>query len=570
MLARPRPLVSRRAGVAVALACAAVAASLLVPFILRQNAWIEWGNSLWLIERQAGSMRELGHPSYFLQTEATGAFYPQFLFYGGALFALAGGLAIAFGSAWAAYVAILVLAAAGAFGGTLWLGRQAGLGTGLASLPALAVATSPYAVTLLYGRGAWAEIVAVGALPLALAGAFAVVRGDRPWLGLAALAVAVAAVGGSHNITVVWGSLVCGAVVLVAVWALGPRGLGRPARGRLAITAGGLLLGGALVAWSLVPAAAYGRTTRAYIDGPGFLDSADEVDRLDVILRPYPYVPSSIGDVSPANYYQLPVYVLAWTAVVVGATLLRRRARRVDRRLAVGLWALLACLATLLVADPIWDVLPGLLTAIQFPLRLHAYVVLVTALLVIVALRMLRGRERQAAWVGALVVALSVQAGFAQYGAWNAPVFFGREQVHPGIFPAGFGEYQATMYRRGREGAIPRPGAEIGLAGLVADRLEVSEVAPPSPLYGTGVVASDVVGVRAPWTIAGYDRSGFAVLRSPPPGQGAALVVEPAHPWPVTLGTYLSLAALAIGLAGGGFLAARRLGRVVSGRARPA
>jgi hypothetical protein len=413
-------------------------------------------------------------------------------------------------------------------------------------------------------------VVAISALPLALAGACAIVRRDRTWRGLAALVVAVAAVGGSHNITVVWGALVCGAVLLVAAWAAGPERLRLVGTRRAALATGGVLLGGALVAWSLLPAAAYGRTTRAYRAGPGLLDRLQDVDRLDVILRPYPYAPSPIAELSPANHYQLPVYVLAWAAAACAVVIVGRRARPADRRLAIGLWTLLGVLTVLLVANPLWDHLPGLLTAIQFPLRLHAYAALVTGLLVLIGLRMLRDHPRRAAWVGALVAALAVQVGMAQYTAWSAPSYFRHENVVLGAFPAGFDKYQRTMYRRVDTDPVPRPPTGIGLAGLTQARLVADPPAPRAPRYASRIVASDVVGVRAPWSIEGRDRAGFAVLRPPPPGDDAPLVAEPARPWPVAAGTILSLGALALAALGGLVLIGAAVARRLSGKARAA
>ena len=66
-------------------------------------------------------------PTYFLHTTETGLFYPQFAFYGGSLFVATGALAIALGSAWAAFVAVLVVAVAAVYGGMVWIG-SAGLG----------------------------------------------------------------------------------------------------------------------------------------------------------------------------------------------------------------------------------------------------------------------------------------------------------------------------------------------------------------------------------------------------------------------------------------------------------
>jgi hypothetical protein len=223
-----------------------------------------------------------------------------------------------------------------------------------------------------------------------------------------------------------------------------------------------------------------------------------------------------------------------------------------------------------LVANPLWDHLPGLLTAIQFPLRLHAYAALVTGLLVLIGLRMLRDHPRRAAWVGALVAALAVQVGMAQYTAWSAPSYFRHENVVLGAFPAGFDKYQRTMYRRVDTDPVPRPPTGIGLAGLTQARLVADPPAPRAPRYASRIVASDVVGVRAPWSIEGRDRAGFAVLRPPPPGDDAPLVAEPARPWPVAAGTILSLGALALAALGGLVLIGAAVARRLSGKARAA
>src|SRR5689334_22992917 len=97
----------------------------LVPFVARQNAWHEWSNYLWLIEQQSESIHKLGHPSLFLHSDF-GVFYPQFIFYGGSLWSLAGVLSILFGSAWLAYLVLLVGGIAMGYGGAWWLARQFG------------------------------------------------------------------------------------------------------------------------------------------------------------------------------------------------------------------------------------------------------------------------------------------------------------------------------------------------------------------------------------------------------------------------------------------------------------
>lgn len=553
--------VSGRAACALAVGCPLIALSLLVPFVLRQNAWVEWSNALWLVERQADVIRATGHPTYFLHTPETGVFYPQFLFYGGSLFALTGGLATLIGSAWWAFVAVLALATSCAYGGTLWLARQADLDIGAASLAAVVVSTSPYTVSALYGRGAWTEIVATSALPLGLAGALAVVRADRPWAGVAAVTATAAIVAGSHNITVVWGTLVCGAIALTGLSAMGSDARRRLSPRRLLAIAGALILGAALVSWTLLPSAIYGSQTRAYADSPHFLDALKSVDRLDVVFRPDPYVPPSIAAVNPANHYQLPVYVLAWCLAAVAATLVRRRADRTDRRLAIGLFLLLGGLVALLVVDPLWDHMPGYLAAIQFPLRIHAYAVLVIALLVVVALRMAALSPRPGLWLAGLAVALAVQTGLAQYAAWNAPRFVGREQIRAETLPWSFQLYQQAMYRTVDPRPLDRPAAAVNLSPPGADGgARGSEPPRGGTTVASNLVASHFVRVRPPWRLGGADADGLAVLVRPP-GGASAPIAEAAHPWPVALGTALSLAAMGVLGAGGIFLATRGLRR---------
>jgi hypothetical protein len=555
-----------RGPVAVA-AGAAVALALLLPFALRQNAWVEWGNALWLVERQAESVRDLGHPTYFMDTPETGAFYPQYLFYGGSFFGVLGTLAAALGGSWGPFLAALVLASAAAFGGTLWLGRQAGLGWAAATLPALVVVTAPYTLTDLYGRGAVTEVIAVAAIPLALAGLLSLARGDPPWRGACAVAGAVAVVAGSHSITLVWGALVCAALAGIAAWAAGRGGLATVAPRRVLAACGALAVGLAIVGWSLVPAAVYGPDTVAYADTTFTLNALDELDRLDVILRPYPYAPAGIAAEDPASHYQVPVYVLAWALAALAVALWRRRIGRADRRLAIGLTGLLIVLVVLLVANPIWDHMPRVLGSIQFPLRLHAYVVVVAALLAVVGLRVVRDAPRRAAWIAALLAALAVQAAFAGYTAVSAREFVGRDEITVAELPPGWAEYQSRMYHLASGALADPPAARLRPRSTRRDgeRLELEGLGAAPGAYRTDIVASDVVRVGAPWRAAGHDDRGRLVVATAQPAD--RLVAEPAHPWPVRLGAALSLVALALAL-GAGIVALWRLGRrALSGRA---
>src|ERR1700681_1968187 len=132
-------------------------------------------------------------------------------------------------------------AIAAAYGGVFWLARQLGVKGVLAHAPALVFVTSAYYATDLYGRGAWAEFMAVSMLPLMLAASLRLVRG-RWRLGPVACLVAASAVfSGSHNITLLWGSTLA-VVALVIYWLLSGRSRELPWRRMLSI-AGLIALG---------------------------------------------------------------------------------------------------------------------------------------------------------------------------------------------------------------------------------------------------------------------------------------------------------------------------------------
>ncbi|MCW2993144.1 MAG: hypothetical protein JWQ18_639, partial [Conexibacter sp.] len=143
-------------------------AALLIPFALRQNAWYEWENAYWYLQRQAEHVSAHGTPTFFLHTK-DGSFYPFFLFYGGFTLSLLAYPAALLG-AWPVFLASMVAAVVGGYLGVWWTARLLGLSHRLALLPALLYVTTPYVLSDAYGRGAWAELVGVNAVPVMLAG----------------------------------------------------------------------------------------------------------------------------------------------------------------------------------------------------------------------------------------------------------------------------------------------------------------------------------------------------------------------------------------------------------------
>ena len=108
-------------------------AALLIPFALRQNAWYEWQNAYWFLQRQAEyvsamvSRRSSSHQGRL--------FYPFFVFYGGFTIGLLAYPAALFG-AWPVFLASMVAAVVGGYLGIWWAARNLGLSRRLAVLPA--------------------------------------------------------------------------------------------------------------------------------------------------------------------------------------------------------------------------------------------------------------------------------------------------------------------------------------------------------------------------------------------------------------------------------------------------
>ncbi len=188
---RSRPSIRERRVELVAHGLAiAFVVSLVAPMLIEQKTYfVDWGNHLYLLDRQRESIELTGLPSYFLHTQQTGAFYPFFLFYGGTLYAIGGYLAIVFQSSWVAYIALFAAGFAMAYGGTYWLGRTLSLGAIAAHGPAVVVVTSAYYLTNVFGRGAWPEVMAASALPLVIAATVNLVVSPRLRLGSAFLLV---------------------------------------------------------------------------------------------------------------------------------------------------------------------------------------------------------------------------------------------------------------------------------------------------------------------------------------------------------------------------------------------
>ena len=130
-------------------------AGLLIPFAVRQNAWNEWQNAYWFLQRQTEHVAAHGVPTFFLHTN-DGPFNPFFVYYGGFTIGLLAYPAVLFG-AWPVFLASMVAAVVGGYLGIWWAALNLGLSRRLAVLPGLIYATTPYMLSDAYGGGAWAS-----------------------------------------------------------------------------------------------------------------------------------------------------------------------------------------------------------------------------------------------------------------------------------------------------------------------------------------------------------------------------------------------------------------------------
>ncbi|MCW3004460.1 MAG: hypothetical protein JWQ20_3758, partial [Conexibacter sp.] len=389
-------------------------ALLAVPFLLHQNSWWEWANAYWLLQRQAEHVSAHGTPTYFLHTNA-GAFYPHYVFYAGFTFSVLAYPAAVLG-AWPVFAAATVAALVAGYLGIWWSARNLGLSARLAVLPALTFATTPYVVSELYGRGAWAELIAVSAVAVMLGGLTALLWHPERGRGgpIAALAGSGAVVAGTHNLTVLMSAIAL-PLILAALLPLAPRSGGvRGLARRIGLATGAIALGVALTGAWLVPDLWLGPHTS--IAEPAVNTRLLWANRPDVwignVLSPWPRVPPVFRGISWIHA-QPPVLAMVWALVALAALGWAHR-HRPDRvtAAAAGLVALGAGLLLVIVDPRWWLSFPDFLQAIQFPYRLITYLAIVIAMAITVALNILRGRR---VMVGALVLAVGAQAAMAGF-----------------------------------------------------------------------------------------------------------------------------------------------------------
>jgi hypothetical protein len=536
---------------------------LAVPFIRRQNSFWEWGNAYWLLERQTEYVAAHGVPTMFTHN-FTGAFNPFFAYYGGPVLSLLAYPATVFG-AWPVFAASVVLALVCGYLGIWWAARSIGLSPQLAILPALVFATTPYVLSEIYGRGAWAEMIAVNAAAV-MVGALTSLfwRGARA-PALAGLVASSAVVAGTHNLTILLSGIV---LPLLFLAVLPARPAGSPPfmptvlRGVVAV-----VVGAGLTALWLFPNLWFGPSTwiaQPDINDKEFRDLGGLVD-LGTVFSPLPHAPEE-----PSNRYiytQPPVLVLGWLVVAFAVlVVLRRRSARGVTATGVALLGLVGGLLLLILEPSWWLHFPRMLRVIQFPYRLLPYVALAVALGVALALWLLRGRSWQVL-TGVLVVLVALQVGAGAWGVERSKPGAGAPVVRPTKDNLSVDEEPAMIantdlvvqyqFRVVRHPIGPKPTTADLPKVAIADRVTsatatLHAAGSTGQRWATDIVWSPYVRVTGDAKIAGRDYDGRLVVevtQTDSAGRWHATVSR-GWPWQSVVGAVLSVLSAFAVLAG--------------------
>lgn len=489
-------------------------------------------DDMWLAAVQQHAIAAHLHPTLFLQTQQLGVFDPQLAFYGGTIFAITGTLGVVLGgSTILAFELVTLAAIAAAYGGLFWLARQLGVRGVLAHAPALVFVTSAYYATDLYGRGAWAEFMAVSALPLMMAASLRLVRGGWRAGPVACLVAASLVFSGSHNITLLLGSTIT-ALALACYWLLSGRSRRLPWRRMLAV-AGLIALSAGLNSWFLLPDVAYAHTTM--ISGRGITWSVTGFfNSFGVIFDPLRTVPSASE--TPALYVQAPVLALAWGLLALPMVW---RERRLRAGVATALVALVGLL-TVIMSSAVYSMLPNLYQQIQFPFRLQTYVTLACAGLVLLGTlaltrRAQNGRATRQDRNLRLGLGLAVAFGVA-LSAWQ--LWVPNTHIDGGYFSSYSNRADAlsgppTLLPKSWDGLNDFGDRSLPIVATAAtiafpptavddDRLAGSDAFPPGDApFATNIIGGpDLVHVGGGVRVVGRTAEGYVVLKRTTAGSG--------------------------------------------------
>lgn len=531
-----------------------VIAGLLAPIPLSDRSFsTDWGNHLWLIWAQGENIRELGEPSYFLQS-SIGAFYPYYAFYGGSFYAVFG-LVSWLTSAEAAVLLAYACALAAAYLGWTWIARQLGVGGWRSQLPGCIAVTAPLAVTNLYGRGDIPEVVATAAIPLIAAAGLSLFREERVRLSTACLYVlGVVALTGTHTLTLVWGVvflILVTAILAASCWQAARKRLGRG----LAV-AGLSALGIGINAWILAPLFLFHtRLVEQEPDPIGQLAYTDPEQLFSLFRNAGDFFWFVKADVDA----QLPVLALLW-ALICGVAYWRYLPAAA-KRIAIGLLMLGGVLLLLILSPSLIEELPKVLQFIQFPYRIETYFNLCLVGLVTLALAAME-RERTTRAIPALALAAIAAFNFVLSIEQNSQVrswLTDRDEALTSAVQPPRTWYALLQFADGSARHVEwadGPPLEFGveeIGGSYAATYPPGRSMVVATNIATGDYLVDVSGARP----VGRNEVGTMVVRLPASDRPREVEVSAAWGPAMTAGRLLTAASLLIALVGAAAYALR-------------
>ncbi len=527
---------------------------------------VDLTNDLWMGSVMSHSLVHGVPPTFFLNTNVTGTngvFNPVFAFYGGSLFALLGVLTIVFGgSVLVAFQVMVVLALSAAYGGSFWISRQCGLRGRLPHFPAITLVSAAYYLTDLYGRSDIPEFIALSMIPLVLASATYLVRAKSWTPGpIFLLAISVVVFTGSHNITLLWGTVIGTVVLVVLALVLRPGSL--PIK-RLCTVAGLAILATMVNGWYLLPDVFFSSTTLAAAQAGIIVTFFDQVG---LLFNPLRQVPSQSR--SPALYVQAPVWFLAWS-FACGIWIWFKRSLTALRRPWTAVAVVFVALAVLIIDTALWRFVPTKLDVIQFPYRLNGYLLMLAAALVLVSLLAVQEEARtmqRSAFVSVIVVSLvGVTAMSVALAVWQEWVprpcptdggcginrSAGLTSIH--VLPPTW--VPANLYTNTTAPIVQvRPNRSFDFSPDLVDAHGDSFVATVDPPGGTLPFVTNIIGGPQLVSIGGgvervgRSHDGFVVVRRVKPGVGPIRVsIQTSDGTVVILGKWLSVVGV-IGMA---------------------
>jgi len=521
----------------------------------------DWPTHLWLIQMQARNISALHRPSLFFQS-GLGGFEPWYAFYGGTLYSIAAaGAVLSGGHTLAVYILSFALAMAMAFGGFGWIASQLGL-RGWTSLIAGSVfVTSTYYVTDVYARGAWAETVATSAIPLVVAGALWLLRAEswRP-LPVLTFVVGVLIFSGSHNITLLYGTVFLALLALTTLIAVGPQRL-PPTRRMLAVL-GFALLVGAINLWFVAPDVMYSGKT---LIGNSFSKPPSVTGGMPASLIFDPVRRSNVPGFETFDL-QVPTLALGWALLVLAVCW--RRLEPVWRRLALAVAVSGLPFLALAMFPHLWYDVPHILWSIQFPYRLLSYVDYSVVGLVMVAVVALVKRRRSLVTIALVVLGVAF-AAYEVRGAmvqeWNGPSSLtSRSEIFPGGSKVPSFWTRFVTYHQYQDNSLPTVSASIseipGVTGYngegenvisvqaaeqVQSSYSITFTPPKSGTLNTNVIAGPyLVGVKGAKIVGRSANQNMVVAVKRDGNKPITVTFGTAGSWPIVLGRWATFLAI--------------------------